>query len=829
MVQLLWVCLIGQTNVTLQGNVPLNQMSTNPNAGNDIWGFTDAIGREYAVMGTNNSTGVFNLSDPTNPVEVGMVPGLSSSWRDVKTFIFNDSPGSFSAYAFVTTEASGQGLQIINLSNVPNSISLAATYSGNGLSTAHNIFIEPNAKIGTHLPYAYILGANINSGGVTVLDISNPTSPIQVGFWNNFYVHDFYLGHVWADPDFNGKEIGVAFCGQNNISLIDFTDKSAPVLIDDYTYPNINYSHSGWVSDDGRYLFACDELDELNATLNTTIRVFDLIDMNQPTLVHIWTGPTRAIDHNAFAKDGFLHFSNYTRGYTVLDISNPLTPTEYAHFDTYPNNDGAIFAGAWGTFPYFDSGLAVVSDIESGLFVLQPDLSPGFNMSVSKTLLLMCSDSDSEEIVITTNSVLDFSNAITFSIQNLPANVSAVFSQNPVTPGQSTSFHLQSAGTITPGTYAISLRGMASGADERMRILDLVVDHTTLSPPNLLGPAEGQACIGNQNLNLSWSSMGPNRSYHVQVSDQANFSTIAWEITTTDTQTQISTQLNLNRTYYWRVQTLNGCGPGAFSAAQTFFTSRPSILLVDDDDNSPNVRSYYTNLLDQIGISYDVFDVGGGAGNGPNLATLNKYEWIIWFSGDQYGSGGNDEAGPNVTDEGNLTSYLNNGGHLFLSSEDYYDDRGQTSFLTNMLGVASCGNDTGNYTSVTGTNSYAPYGALGLVPTVGNEFFDIVNAGMGSLVFQGNNGNGAGVATANTLFFGFTFESLIANNNATAQQIFMDLIDTYQITDCQNSACLQFDTNQNGVEISDLQVRYPEWSSLITILDLVPIATCLGN
>lgn len=30
--------------------------------------------------------------------------------------------------------------------------------------------------------------------------------------------------------------------------------------------------------------------------------------------------------------------------------------------------------GAWSTFPYFDSGLVVVSGIEQGMFVLRPDI-----------------------------------------------------------------------------------------------------------------------------------------------------------------------------------------------------------------------------------------------------------------------------------------------------------------------------------------------------------------------------------------------------------------------------------------------------------------------
>jgi len=49
--------------------------------------------------------------------------------------------------------------------------------------------------------------------------------------------------------------------------------------------------------------------------------------------------------------------------------------SEVAYFDIYPSSNSAKFNGAWSTYPYFPSGIVVVSGIEQGLFVLLPDLS----------------------------------------------------------------------------------------------------------------------------------------------------------------------------------------------------------------------------------------------------------------------------------------------------------------------------------------------------------------------------------------------------------------------------------------------------------------------
>jgi len=61
--------------------------------------------------------------------------------------------------------------------------------------------------------------------------------------------------------------------------------------------------------------------------------------------------------------------SNYSRGLTVLDITDPANPARVGFLDTYPFSDGEGYVGAWGAYPYFASGTVAISDINSGLYL----------------------------------------------------------------------------------------------------------------------------------------------------------------------------------------------------------------------------------------------------------------------------------------------------------------------------------------------------------------------------------------------------------------------------------------------------------------------------
>ncbi len=336
---------------------------------NDIWGWTDpANGKEYVMIGREAGTSFVDISDPLNPIYLGVLPTktFNSIWRDIKVY---------ENHAFIVSEASGHGMQIFDLSglstvtNPPVTFSETAFYGNFG--KCHNIVINEESG------YAYAVGTTTASGGLHVIDISNPTFPAIAGlFANDGYTHDAQVvNYKGPDPDYQGAEIAFA-CNEDNIAIVNVSDKTDMELISHATYLSAFYTHQGWLTEDHKYFIANDELDEQNGTGNTRTFVFDVQDLDSPFLLGTYVHSTAAIDHNLYVHEGYIYESNYRAGLRILemdDIANGNL-SQVAFFDVYPQSNTAQFNGTWSNYPYFDSGVVAVSHIENGLFLLKPQL-----------------------------------------------------------------------------------------------------------------------------------------------------------------------------------------------------------------------------------------------------------------------------------------------------------------------------------------------------------------------------------------------------------------------------------------------------------------------
>jgi choice-of-anchor B domain-containing protein len=258
-----------------------------------------------------------------------------------------------------------------------------------------------------------------DGGGLHMVDIREPQSPTFAGcFDEDGYTHDVQCV-IYEGPDerYQGRELCFASNPESPgvvdaLTIVDVTDKSNPVLVGKVFEGEPNtFSHQAWLTPDQRYVLHDDESDNGSSSQaiqgRSRTRVFDVRDLENPSLQAVYHHPTRAPVHNLYTRGRFMYNANYIDGLRVVNIVGidwpgdeflPQTPSapdhqglfEVACFDTDPfRNDMGVFpdgrtawGGSWSNYPFFESGVVAVSGFD-GLFLVRPrvpfdaDVPPG--------------------------------------------------------------------------------------------------------------------------------------------------------------------------------------------------------------------------------------------------------------------------------------------------------------------------------------------------------------------------------------------------------------------------------------------------------------------
>ena len=365
-----WSC----QDVDLTSFLPLPQMGGNRGSRlNDIWGWTDPqTGQEYALVGRNDGTSFVDVTNPEMPRYVGDLPMTAGSvpnvWRDIKVY---------ADHAYVVADGAGQhGVQVLDLNQLrkvegePVTFTETAHYAG--IASAHNIVINEETGFG------FVVGASGGGetcgGGLHMIDLRDTPNVSFAGCFadpntgrrNTGYSHDAQCV-TYAGPDltYNGREICLG-SNETALSIADVTDKENPIAISAASYPNVAYTHQGWLTEDHRYFYMNDEGDEPRGLVEgTRTLVWDVSDLDDPVLVTEYIASTPDTDHNLYIKNNLMYQSNYGAGLRILDITNPESPTEIGFFEPGPGSS------SWSNYPYFKSGTLIVTSGNEGLFILK--------------------------------------------------------------------------------------------------------------------------------------------------------------------------------------------------------------------------------------------------------------------------------------------------------------------------------------------------------------------------------------------------------------------------------------------------------------------------
>ncbi len=345
-----FMALQAQQNMSQLSNWDGNNIQKSGVYYNDIWGYVDDQGNEYAVIGSPTKVHFVDVTNATSPVvKAEFTTGANSIWRDMK---------SFDRYVYGVADEGSEGLTIFDMSALPGGAITQVYQSNSVFSRAHNIYIDsPNERL-------YVVGSNTQNGGVIVYSLANPANPSVIANISlpGGYVHDIFVQN----------NIAYASHGYNGLYVYDFTNATNPV-----SKSSINtggYNHSSWINESGSHLIYAEEV-----PAGRPLGMIDLagVNNNNISIASTFSYPLEAPNatnvtyHNPFILDDYAVISSYLDGVTIMDISNPSNPTLAAYYDTDPSNTSYPgLDGSWGVYPYFPSGNIIATDIANGLFVL---------------------------------------------------------------------------------------------------------------------------------------------------------------------------------------------------------------------------------------------------------------------------------------------------------------------------------------------------------------------------------------------------------------------------------------------------------------------------
>lgn len=217
-------------------------------------------------------------------------------------------------------------------------------------------------------------------------------------------------------------------------------------------------------------------------------------------------------------------------------------------------------------------------DISDNYFTINA-LTNDFSLSTSVSNVSVCQGTDGT-FSIDVNELGTFTNTVTLAASGLPGGLSASFTPNPVTPGNSASLVISNTGAVAAGSYSFDVEGTSTTGT---KTLPLTIDITSssVSASTLTTPADGATNVG-MPVTFNWTNGGVGVMYDIDIATDPGFSSIVENATGLTNETYNATTLSANTTYYWRVNTYNSCASAGYSSTFSFTTESCSITMSTD-------------------------------------------------------------------------------------------------------------------------------------------------------------------------------------------------------------------------------------------------------
>ena len=190
-----------------------------------------------------------------------------------------------------------------------------------------------------------------------------------------------------------------------------------------------------------------------------------------------------------------------------------------------------------------------------------------------------------------------FSESVSLSASGFPSGASVTFNPTSINADGNVTMTISNFNQALAQMYTINVAGSSSinqNIDVSLNLVSQIPGSTIL-----ISPINSATGISLTEV-LKWDTDISASSYDVEIALDDEFSTIVSGGNVT-TNSYISTNLEGNITYYWRVQSKNGCGEGAYSSIFSFTTLTPSYCestFTDEAGGKEHITNVTFNTID---------------------------------------------------------------------------------------------------------------------------------------------------------------------------------------------------------------------------------------
>ena len=353
-----------------------------------------------------------------------------------------------------------------------------------------------------------------------------------------------------------------------------------------------------------------------------------------------------------------------------------------------------------------------------------------------------------------------FAEPVALTVKGTSPGMTATFSPDTVIPPGSSQLTISGTASTPAGSHPLKVAGRSSPSG-LVHVANITLELFDMVPPPPIQTEPPDGAVGvDVRATLRWSAADQAVSYRVEIATDPGFFDVVYSATTGETSHRLGQPLEPEHGYHWRVRGENVCGEGSWSDGWAFTTRVvPPLLLVDDDDNQPDVRAFYEGALAGLGRAWDAWDTDNSDIE-PAAADLALYREVIWFSGGEWGGA----AGPGAEGDAAITARLESGAAcILISGQDILWDRGVTPLLETYFGIAAVDDDT---RQITVSGEGGVFGGLGpyALDYPFYNFSDTLTPGDGAAVaFVGDKGVAAVArvtAAYRTAFLAFPLEAV---------------------------------------------------------------------